>query len=147
MGVRDPVGGPGPPAVKTRSLPSSGTRGVTGPVPERGAGPGPLVWQGKSRTRGARLLRPLWRSYGWLRESWLAAVGVGIPATGYRQSFIDLHIHYNQLILWPATGYRQSFIDLHIHYNQLILWLRDCVSCVWLMNHQVDLKDHCEMWK
>ena len=32
-----------PPAVKARSFPSSGTRGVTGPVPERGAGPGPLA--------------------------------------------------------------------------------------------------------
>jgi len=43
IGVRDPVGGPGPPAVKARSFPSSGTRGVAGPVPEWGAGPGPLT--------------------------------------------------------------------------------------------------------
>ena len=52
------------PRLLARSFPSSGTRGVTGPVPERGAGPGSLARWGKSLTRGARLLRPLWRSYG-----------------------------------------------------------------------------------
>src|SRR6185436_1879154 len=39
----DPYGGGGPrPRLLARSFPSSGTRGVTGPVSERGAGPGPL---------------------------------------------------------------------------------------------------------
>ena len=39
---RTPMGGPRP-RLLVRSFPSSGTRGVTGPVPERGAGPGPLA--------------------------------------------------------------------------------------------------------
>ena len=42
MGVRDPVGGPGP-RLFWLGAPLSGTRGDTGPVPEREAGPGPLV--------------------------------------------------------------------------------------------------------
>jgi len=46
-----------------RSFPSSGTRGVTEHVPERGPGPGPLARRGKCLTRGTRLLRPLPRSY------------------------------------------------------------------------------------
>ena len=33
MGVRDPMGGPGPPAVLALSAFFSGTRGDTGPVP------------------------------------------------------------------------------------------------------------------
>ena len=40
---RTPMGGPSP-RLLARSFPSSGTRGVTGPLPERGAGPGPLAW-------------------------------------------------------------------------------------------------------
>ena len=39
---RNPMGGPSP-RLLARSFPSSGTRGVTGPVPEWGAGPGPLA--------------------------------------------------------------------------------------------------------
>ena len=39
---RTPMGGPSP-RLLVRSFPSSGTRGVTGPVPERGAGPGLLA--------------------------------------------------------------------------------------------------------
>ena len=42
MGVRDLVGGPGP-RLFWLSAPFSGTRGDSGPVPERDAGPGPLV--------------------------------------------------------------------------------------------------------
>jgi len=36
-------GGPGP-RPQVLSISTSGTRGDTGPVPEREAGPGPLVW-------------------------------------------------------------------------------------------------------
>ena len=42
-----------------RSFPSSGTRGVSGPVLKREAGPGPLARGGKGLTHGFRLLRPL----------------------------------------------------------------------------------------
>ena len=52
------MGGPSP-RLLARSFPSLGTRGVIGPVPERGAGPGPLARGGKGLTHGARLLRPL----------------------------------------------------------------------------------------
>jgi hypothetical protein len=41
--VPDPYGGPRPRLLVRRS-PFSGTRGVSGPVPERGAGPEPLAW-------------------------------------------------------------------------------------------------------
>src|SRR6185503_17672456 len=49
-------GGPGPlwgsaPSAVGSELPSSGTRGVTGPVPEQGAGPGPLAAARGSRRR------------------------------------------------------------------------------------------------
>ena len=40
--VPDPYGGPSH-RLLARSFPSSRTRGVTGPVPELGAGPGPLA--------------------------------------------------------------------------------------------------------
>jgi len=40
---RNPMGGPRP-LLLARSFPSSGTRGISGPVPERGAGPGLLAW-------------------------------------------------------------------------------------------------------
>ena len=40
---RTPMGGLGP-RLLARNFPSSETRGVTGPVPELGAGPGPLAW-------------------------------------------------------------------------------------------------------
>ena len=57
------MGGPRP-RLLAQGFPSSGTRGVSGPVPKRGAGLGPLARCGKGLTRGARLLRPLPRSYG-----------------------------------------------------------------------------------
>ena len=40
--VPDPHGGPGF-RLLALSFPTSGTRGYTGPVPERGTGPGPLA--------------------------------------------------------------------------------------------------------
>ena len=49
VGVRMARGGPGPtcgdpgPRPQVLSISTSGTRGDTGPVPEREAGPGPLV--------------------------------------------------------------------------------------------------------
>ena len=52
------VGGPGPLSgvrglgCQVRSFPSSGTRGVSGPVPKREAGPGPLARGGKDLTMG-----------------------------------------------------------------------------------------------
>jgi hypothetical protein len=81
---RTPMEGPGSRRL-ARSFLTSGARGVSGPAPERGAGPGPLAWWGKNLTGGPRLLRPLSRSYERLRGSCLAAVEVGIPAIGYRQ--------------------------------------------------------------
>ena len=59
------VGGPGPLwgvrglGCQLRSFPSSGTCGVSGPVPKREAGPGPLARGDKGLSHGARLFRPL----------------------------------------------------------------------------------------
>jgi len=56
------VGGPGPLSgvrglgCQVRSFPSSGTRGVSGPVPKREAGPGPFAGRAGLRTTGVRLL-------------------------------------------------------------------------------------------
>ena len=47
------------PRLAARSFLSLGTRGVSGPVPERGAGPGLLARGSKGLIHGARLLRPL----------------------------------------------------------------------------------------
>ena len=82
--ISDPYGGSEPSAVGTE-LPLLRDTWRHQTVPEQGAGPGPLARWGKCLTRGARLLHPLWRSYGWLREFCLVSVGVGTPATGYRQ--------------------------------------------------------------
>ena len=101
-----------------RSFPSSGTRGVSGPVPKREAGPGLLARGGKGLTHGARLLRPLGAVTDNYAEACLAAVRVGIPATGYRQTLkyymgmFGFHIKLSSIIWMPNK--RVKYGLLHI---------------------------------